>query len=123
MAQRLGPVELQGLIDALRDERAVAEARVQALKRNLDDLIASSEGSPPDDEHDPEGATIGFERAQVSALLAQAEKSVENATKALDRIGDSTFGMCLVCGRPIPLERLRARPSTQTCVGCAGQER
>jgi DnaK suppressor protein len=106
--------------DALREEKAAADARSQSLKRNFDDLVSSSEGSPPDDEHDPEGATIGFERAQLSALLLQAEESADSAARALDRIDSGTFGTCQICGRPIPLERLTARPSSTTCVECAG---
>ena len=104
---------------ALLEASLAAHTRAQGLKANFDELVASSEGSPPDDEHDPEGATIGFERAQISALLEQAEQDMEAVAKALDRIADGTFGTCVVCRRSIPIERLSARPSTPTCVDCA----
>ena len=38
---------------------------------------------------------------------------------ALERLADGTYGVCLVCGRPIPAERLEVRPTATTCVGCA----
>ena len=52
----------------VRDEllrlRASAEAEAATLARDLEALFAASRDSNADDEHDPEGATIGFERAQ-----------------------------------------------------------
>src|ERR687893_314959 len=98
MVQRLSPMELRGFEAALQAQRQAARARVESLKRSFNDLVSSSEGSPPDDEHDPEGATIGFERAQVSALLAQAEQAAHDATDALGRIMNGTNGQCLDCG-------------------------
>ena len=34
-------------------------------------MVAASRDSNADDEHDPEGATIAFERAQLRAILSQ----------------------------------------------------
>ena len=51
--------------EALRQARADAEAQVSALSDDLRGVIEASRSSNADDEHDPEGATIAFERAQV----------------------------------------------------------
>lgn len=75
--------------------------------------------SPPDDEHDPEGATVGFERALVIDLLARAEADVAALDTALERLAAGTYGGCEVCGDPIPPERLAAHPTTIHCVACA----
>jgi DnaK suppressor protein len=75
--------------------------------------------SPPDDEHDPEGATVGFERALVIDLLAQADADVAALDSALERLGAGTYGTCVVCGEPIPGERLAAHPTAEQCVACA----
>ncbi len=37
---------------------------------------------------------------------------------ALARIDAGTFGTCVSCERPIPEERLRARPETDLCIDC-----
>ena len=37
---------------------------------------------------------------------------------ALKRIDFGAGGLCTVCGNPIPLARLRALPTTLTCVQC-----
>ncbi len=72
-----------------------------------------------DDEHDPEGATVAFERAQVAALLRQARNHLTALDLALERLGDHTYGTCAMCEQAIPMERLEAQPTARTCVGCA----
>jgi len=47
-----------------------------------------------------------------------AEHSLESrlleVTKALERIRQGTYGFCLKCRKPIPLERMRANPAAET---------
>ena len=75
--------------------------------------------SPPDDEHDPEGSTVGFERALVIDLLTQAEADVVALDVALGDLDAGVYGSCDACGRPIPGERLAAHPTARHCVACA----
>jgi RNA polymerase-binding transcription factor DksA len=92
---------------------------VAALQAARAEVVAASEGSNADDEHDPEGATIAFERQQVSALLSQAEASVAAVEAALAAHAAGTYGRCERCGCEIGAERLEARPSATTCISCA----
>ena len=52
-----------------------AQARSDSAERPADrefrNLVDAGDGTNIDDEHDPEGATIAFERAQVAALIDQ----------------------------------------------------
>jgi RNA polymerase-binding transcription factor DksA len=91
------------------------------MERDLAGLIEASRSSNADDEHDPEGATIAFERAQLSALLDGARRKVAELSEALERLDSGAYGVCEVCGNPIPDERLAARPAARTCVGCASR--
>lgn len=75
--------------------------------------------SPPDDEHDPEGSTIGFERALVIDLIAQARRDLADLDDALARLGAGDYGSCERCGQSIVSERLAAHPTARTCVACA----
>jgi RNA polymerase-binding transcription factor DksA len=104
----------------LGEEREATRARVQALTTTFDEIVSSSVDANADDEHDPEGSTIAFERAQVSALLAEALSAVEDISRASARLAQGTYGTCTRCGRAIAPERLRARPSAECCVTCAG---
>jgi RNA polymerase-binding transcription factor DksA len=98
-------------------------ARVAALQAELDDVLASASSTTGDDEHDPEGATIGFERAQAQALLDRAVARVAELDAALARAAAGSYGACVACGRPIGAERLAARPSTDLCIDCARMSR
>jgi DnaK suppressor protein len=111
--------QIEELLAAIEGGRARAEERVRALERNLEDIVASSEGSPPDDEHDPEGATIAFERAQVTALLEQARGHLVDLDRAERSLREGSYGSCRSCGVKIAFDRLLARPATTTCVDCA----
>ena len=104
---------------ALRSERERTLGRLDTLESQFRDIVAYSEVSPPDDEHDPEGATIGFERAQISALLDQTRAHLAEIDAASERVTNGSYGMCESCGRPIAPERLEARPYARSCAACS----
>lgn len=97
--------------------------RLRALRGGFDEIVAASADSNADDEHDPEGATIAFERAQVDALARQAKAQLEEIDDALARVAAGTYGRCEACGRQIPAERLAVRPTARRCVACASGAR
>lgn len=99
-------------------DRARTIARIAALERDLETLFEATADSP-DDEHDPEGATIGFERAQVTALLAAARRHLAELDEVAARVAAGGYGTCEGCGGPIGAERLEARPTARRCVDCA----
>ena len=107
--------------EALEAERAAALAQIAALTGEFDAVVAASRSSNADDEHDPEGATIAFERQQVAALLDQAHRRLADVDEALRRAAAGEYGTCAECGRPIGAERLAARPQARTCIECAGR--
>jgi RNA polymerase-binding transcription factor DksA len=109
--------------EVLAAEQAEVLLRVEALSRSFDDIIAASETSNADDEHDPEGSTIAFERAQVAALLAHARVHLAETTEALQRVDEGAYGRCEGCGGAIAPERLQARPTARTCMNCAAGRR
>jgi RNA polymerase-binding transcription factor DksA/predicted enzyme related to lactoylglutathione lyase len=123
----LGPPPSSTLDGAEREElrrRLIAErervsGQLAGLERSFDDLVASADVEPADDEHDPDGTTA-YERAQVSSLARAARArlvEIDAALASLD-VGDDV-GRCKSCGGPIGMERLLARPGTAVCVHCA----
>jgi len=109
--------------DLLRAERARARERVAALEREFAGLAEAASAAGTDDEHDPEGATLAFERQHAAALLEAAREQVAAAEAALRRLDEGRYGVCERCGQPIGAERLAARPAASTCVRCAGTDR
>ncbi len=105
--------------ELLAAERADTAAQITDLVRDLSGIFEASADVAIDDEHDPEGATIAFERAQVSALLARARQRLTDLDDALARLENGSYGICERCGSPIGAERLAFRPSSRTCITCA----
>lgn len=113
----------EGAVDPIR-ERIIAERRrlqslVESLTANFDDLTNAADASPPDDEHDPEGHTIAFERSQLASRRDEYLRSIADLTAAEARLADAASALCERCGDPIPMERRLALPATTTCVACA----
>lgn len=104
---------------AVATKRAETSERAAALAREIDRATEAAAGSNVDDEHDPEGATLAFERAQAVALLDQARCQLAELDRAAERVGAGTYATCERCGDPIGAARLEARPSASTCVACA----
>jgi DnaK suppressor protein len=102
-------------------DRERAADHLAALMRDHDGIVEASESSNADDEHDPEGATIAFEREQIAALLSQSRSSLGDLDRALARVEDGSYGICQTCGQPIAPERLEARPAATTCITCASR--
>lgn len=102
--------------DRLRAEKEEVDARLASMTADLEALFAASTDSNADDEHDPEGQTIAYERSQLSSLIEAARMHLTGIEEAMLRLRDGSYGRCEVCGEPIPPARLEARPTARTCV-------
>ena len=105
--------------ERIAQEQARTAARIAAHERDFDDIVTSSADAVRDDEHDPEGATIAYERAQVASLLDDARAELAALQRAAERLHGPDAGACARCGQSIGYERLLARPAATTCVECA----
>jgi RNA polymerase-binding transcription factor DksA len=108
--------ELAGVRDETR-------RRVEALRRQVAEITDASELTTHDDEHDPEGATIGFERAQAQSLLAAARRDLLAVDHAEQRVRAGRHDTCERCGGRIAEQRTAALPTATTCIDCAGRRR
>jgi RNA polymerase-binding transcription factor DksA len=110
------PQDVRVRLQQLRQETA---EQIGSLERDFAGFVAAAELVATDDEHDPEGHTIAFERQQVAALLRDARIRLIQLEQALARLDDGTYGRCEVCGEPISEERLGALPGALRCIRCA----
>jgi len=104
-------------------ERQAAIDRLSALDRDFAGIVEATGSANADDEHDPEGATIAFERQHVAALIDQTRDQLSELDGALRRLDEGSYGRCVQCGGPIGTARLAARPVAQTCIPCASGQR
>jgi DnaK suppressor protein len=100
-------------------ERHRLQALVDSLTANFADLTEAADASPPDDEHDPEGHTIAFERSQLTGRRDEYLRTIAELDDAELRLEDTQSARCQVCGDEIPHERRLAVPTATRCVTCA----
>lgn len=108
-----------GHAERLAADRGRTVQQIASLQQSFDDIVAASEQVATDDEHDPEGHTIAWERQQLAALLESARTRLRELDLAIRRVEGGDYGRCESCGRAIPDERLDALPTASTCVTCA----
>ncbi len=109
----------------MNSDRDQTLAQVAQLEREFAGIVASAaDGSAGgDDEHDPEGATVAFERQHVAALLDRARAHLAAIEAAGRKLDAGRYEICDRCGGPIGAERLAARPAAVLCIRCAGRPR
>ena len=97
--------------ESLLLERSKYVKSAASFKAEADSLI---EGREPGDvdfgEEGGEGDTLAVERERDLALSAHAQQAVDEIDAALERLKKGTYGICVVSGKNIPKERLRAIP-------------
>jgi DnaK suppressor protein len=103
----------------LQAERRRVIDQIDYLSHSVEVIVEGAEWTSTDDEHDPEGATIAYERALALALLRQAHDDLGVLDVAMARLEDGSITTCVMCDGPIPLERLLALPGVRSCIRCA----
>lgn len=63
-----------------------------------------------------EGTSMAVDRLTAVSAQEQLLAMLEDVRRARRRVADGSFGLCEVCGQPIPEERLEARPWAIRCV-------
>lgn len=113
---------LSGRIPALR-------AKLLALRDELRREIAATArdlATPPEDrgedltasQHPADVASDLELREDLVAGELKHEREAREIDAALARMDAKTYGTCVDCGAPIPLDRLEVRPQASRDVGC-----
>jgi DnaK suppressor protein len=109
--------------ELLAADRTRTEDRLARLREDFSGVVDATRDANTDDEHDPEGHTIAYERSQTDALVRQAVQHLAEIDAALERVEAGSYGLCEICGEPIAPGRLEARPTARTCIACAQARR
>jgi len=59
-----------------------------------------------------------FEREKGVAMMQSLAAKLAKIDKALERLDDGTYGVCVHCGKAINPERLEILPYTDMCIAC-----
>ena len=113
------PEELTRFRKALLDLRADVSRSFEELTEAARRTIGESLGDLSALARDPvDRAAEASEHTMALVFLARAEREITDIDDALERIDNRSFGLCEVCGQPIPLTRLTAIPVARDCIDC-----
>jgi DnaK suppressor protein len=106
----------EGLQEEFRQRLATMRAEILRTVAGTESELAGLSTSEP-------GAPVEAAAEQVAATVLEQMSGrerhlLDEVTEAQARLESGQFGICEVCARPIPLERLRALATTRVCVAC-----
>jgi RNA polymerase-binding transcription factor DksA len=70
------------------------------------------------DQHPADSSDVTEQRARDYAIKGILENEAEQIREAMRRKAEGRYGICEECNRPIPKERLEARPEATLCIDC-----
>jgi DnaK suppressor protein len=114
------------LIDTLK---ASLEAECERLteeiaeyEREGQETLSDVSGENNYRDHMADQGSATFARELDATLEERARESLAQVERALARIADGTYDVCLRCGGPIGEARLQAVPSAELCISCKERE-
>jgi DnaK suppressor protein len=116
---KLGKEDLEEIKGVLLVEKNKLESALEDIakknpKNNLDYVAEFHDVG--DDETDN---VSEVEQYSIDLSLEQTlEKSLRDVQSALDRLAAGKYGLCKYCQQPIDVKRLKARPTSTSCVAC-----
>lgn len=103
----------------LAGDREKTRLLIEQIGEQMSAFMSARRDISTDDEHDPEGPTLAFERSQSSAILEQSKQHLADIDAALLRLDLGTYGLCTACHNEIGVGRLQVRPQASLCIHCA----
>lgn len=68
------------------------------------------------DQHPGDQGTETFEREKAESIRVSTEAQLRDVQRALAKLDSGDYGICEICGKSIPDERLEARPAARYCI-------
>ncbi|HXV70045.1 MAG TPA: TraR/DksA C4-type zinc finger protein [Acidimicrobiia bacterium] len=117
MARKLAKSTLERFRKRLEEEKDRLEEQIEDYERDLEEarLTESSSDRSPDPGN-AEASSMKLEYAKELSIEQNTLDLLNKVNRALDKIADGTYGLCEVCGNPIPVERLDVLPYSTLCV-------
>ncbi len=118
LAQKRVDIDFDFFKNLLQNEQERVLADIFQKRKMLNGSFTTS----PFGVHMAETGTDAMEKEKGFLFLQQKEKYLRAIKRALKRIDDGTYGICVKCEKPIPVERLEAVPVTTKCIDCKNGE-
>jgi DnaK suppressor protein len=112
--------ELKAMKSELEKDLVRLKQELADAISEMDDLISAAGVGAGDDQAD--AGTKTFEREHEMSLVYNARDMVLQTERALERIGNKTYGRCEECANPIGKSRLQVFPRATLCMVCKQKE-
>lgn len=106
--------------DALLEEKQKLETELSKFAhRNPKAATTDFDASFPDigDDEDENATEVAMYSDNLS-LESELEKALRDVNSALKSIEKGEYGVCKYCKADIAADRLRARPTSTSCIAC-----
>jgi DnaK suppressor protein len=117
MARKLAKTTLDRFTKRLEEEKMRLEEAVEDYERVLEEarLTESSSDRSPEPGN-AEASSMKLEYAKELSLEQNTLDLLSKVNHAIERVKTGDYGLCEVCGNPIPVERLEVLPYSTLCV-------
>ena len=109
--------ELDELRQRLETERAELQEQLTTIEENS---FANSQsdisGEVSFDEENADAGTFTFERERDLSIENNVRDLMGKIDRALARMDEGVYGICVRCGKPIEKARLKALPYADLCI-------
>lgn len=109
--------------------KATARKLLEAERSRLEEVMSSAELETLEesetesyqelssvDQHSGDLGTATYEREKADSIRTSVEGQLADVEHALARLEAGSYGVCELCGKKIPDERLKARPAARFCI-------
>jgi DnaK suppressor protein len=108
-------LDIQQIKRRLEEKKAELQAQIGDLDQAHPQPVDTTEISEGPQEFE-ETAVDFLETQEEQSVLVNEQALLTEVEAALKRIENGTYGLCVVCGKPIPEKRLEAIPWASLCV-------
>lgn len=108
----------------MRDSEAIRKTLLER-RRELEALsnISAEDGAPVTLDQQSVGRLSRMDAMQRQAMSQEQERrragEILRIDRALQRLEDGEYGVCVECGEDISANRLAADPAAHLCIACA----
>lgn len=118
----MNATRIAALEDVLVAERERVLVEIAEFEREGQETLSDVSGENNYRDHMADQGSATFARELDMTLEERARESLAQIDRALARIADGTYGVCVRCGDPIPEARLEAVPEAELCITCKERE-
>lgn len=112
----------------LEEIEAILKLEETKLAKELNKFAKPDDKTPDPDDFDTKFPNFGDKEDENAAEVAEyaanlsiesdLEKALRDVKSSLIRLKKGTYGICQYCKKPIEERRLKARPTSSSCVEC-----